>query len=200
MFTVALSGYCRQLSGDHETVIVQWCWKRSLAINAVQNQMRDAMRAFEKLASVVTLPIVLLFTKTDVFRKNLRVYCFSDFFPEYTGRMDSISIRAYFASEFRRLDRRPGRRLFITFLNATNPDAFKKVFDQIESHVLQPLPKSPVPDRYQNSGSESMITPFEQVSVNAMIMAPSPMPCRKDNPGKPLPPRPPWLETQSLYS
>ena len=99
------------------------------------------MSAFEKLANVVTLPIVLLFTKTDVFRKNLKVYCFSDFFPEYTGHMDSSSIRAYFANEFRRLDRRPNRKLFIWFLNATNPDTFKKVFDRIESQVLQPQPK-----------------------------------------------------------
>ena len=96
--------------------------------------------------------------------------------------MDSGSIHAYFANELRRLDRRPDRKLFIGFLNATKPGDFKKVFDQIESYVFQPLPELPVSDRYQNFSSESMIFPFEQGSVKAMIVA---MLCRKDNPGSP---------------
>jgi len=101
------------------------------------------MSAFENITTSATFPIVLLFTKKDVFVENLKVQPFSDFFPEYTGMMDSTSICAYIATMFQRLDKRSNGRLYIRFVNATDPDDFKEVFKEIETNMLKPQPALP---------------------------------------------------------
>lgn len=95
------------------------------------------MQAFKKLAASVTVPIVLLFTKKDVFVEHLKTQPFSNFFPEYMGPMDSSNICANFAMMFRRLDNKPGRRFDIYFLNATDPGNFKEVYREIASNLFQ---------------------------------------------------------------
>jgi len=100
------------------------------------------MSAFEDIAISVTIPIILPFTKTDVFVENLKVQPFSKFFPKYTGMMDSTSICAYIATVFQRIHKRPNGKLYIRFVNATDPDAFKEVFEETK-HILRPQRVSP---------------------------------------------------------
>ena len=102
--------------------------------------MRDAMSVFKELAASVMVPIVLLFTKKDVFEENLKIQPFSDFFPEYTGAMDSASIRNYLASWFRDLDERPWGELYCYFINAVDPDNVKEVFEEIELNIFKARP------------------------------------------------------------
>lgn len=97
------------------------------------------MSAFEDIALSVSVPIILLFTKKDVFEENLEVQPFSDFFPDYTGMMDSSSICVYIATMFRRLHARPNGQLYTHFVNAADPHNFKRVFRDIESDMLKPV-------------------------------------------------------------
>ncbi len=138
--------------------------------------MRDALSAFEDIVISVTIPIILLFTKKDVFEENLRVQPFSDFFPEYTGMMDSLSICEYIASMFRSLHKRPNGQLYIRFVNATDPHQFKQVFKEIESYMLERrpvLPKNFVPScspwnepHLPHEASSSTIMPSKAASDN----------------------------------
>jgi len=100
--------------------------------------MREAMSEFEVIAASITVPIILLFTKKDVFVKNLKIHPFSVFFPRYTGMVDSPHICAYIATMFQRLHKRPNGKLYIRFVDATDPDNFKEVFEEIETNMLKP--------------------------------------------------------------
>jgi len=137
IYTAALSGHCRRRPDHNDLVCRRGCRERTQAVNNHQNQMRDAMSAFENITTSATFPIVLLFTKKDVFVENLKVQPFSDFFPEYTGMMDSTSICAYISTMFQRLDKRSNGKLYIRFVNATDPDDFKEVFKEIETNMLK---------------------------------------------------------------
>lgn len=127
IFTVALSGYCRRL---HE------------AVDDIQIQMLAAMDAFKEVAGAVHVPIILLFTKIDVFEAMLESHCFTDFFPEYSGLMDSSSICQYLAIEFLKLNLRPKVKVYIRVVNATDAVNFKDVFEDVNSQILEPRPGS----------------------------------------------------------
>ncbi len=138
--------------------------------------MREAMSEFRVIATSVTVPIILLFTKKDVFIENLKVQPFSEFFPEYTGMMDSPSICAYIATMFQRLHVRPNGKLYIRFVNATDPDNFKEVFKEIETNMLKPqyvIPKHVVQQylpwielQSPHEASSSTTLPFKADSDN----------------------------------
>ena len=101
--------------------------------------MRDTMHAFEKIAGSTMAPIILLFTKKDIFVEHLKILPFTDFFPEYIGSLRSSDICAHLALEFRRLGQRPGRRLDIHFLNATDPENFREVFEDMKVNMFGSL-------------------------------------------------------------
>ena len=107
--------------------------------------MLDAMDAFQKLAAVATPPIILLFTKIDIFEELLSTHIFTDFFPDYIGPMNSFNTRLYLASMFQRRHMRSNKKLFIRVVNAAEPEVFRKVFEEIESRILKPWPESTAP-------------------------------------------------------
>ena len=89
--------------------------------------MKDAMRAFSEMSALVSVPIVLLFTKSDVLETNLRIHSFRDYFPNYAGPETASEICRFLAVEFRRLDLRPNGILLMSVVNATDPDDFLNV-------------------------------------------------------------------------
>ena len=104
--------------------------------------MLDAMDAFKKVSAAARLPIILLFTKIDVFEDLLSIHSFTDFFPEYSGSMKSSKIYAYLVSRFRQLHLGSNKKLFIRVVDAAEPEAFRKIFGEIESEILNPRPRS----------------------------------------------------------
>ena len=127
IFAVALSGYCRRLLSSNGVVSKVHPLEDESNIDRYQNQMKDAMRAFSEINALVSVPIVLLFTKFDVLEKNLGIHPFQDYFPDYTGSQNAFDICAYFAFEFGRLDLRPNGILHIRVVNATDPHDFQHV-------------------------------------------------------------------------
>ena len=107
--------------------------------------MVDAMDAFEKVSTSARLPIILLFTKIDIFKELLSTYKFTDYYPDYSAPMSSSNFCLYLASLFQRLHVRSDKRLFIRVVNAAEPEAFRKVFEEIESQVLGTRPVSTLP-------------------------------------------------------
>lgn len=95
------------------------------------------MSAFEGISTFLEAPIILLFTKNDVFEENLKIQPFSDFFPETAGITDSAWLRTYIAASFRSLDKRPSRKLYCYFVTATDPENFREVFEQIELNIFK---------------------------------------------------------------
>lgn len=102
--------------------------------------MLDAMDAFQKVSAAARLPVILLFTKIDIFEELLRKERFTYYFPEYLGPTTSSSICVYLASRFQTLHLGCDGRLFIHVVNAADPKAFRKVFEEIESKILKRWP------------------------------------------------------------
>ena len=96
------------------------------------------MNAFRKVADAVEVPILLLFTKVDVFEELLSTHKFRDYFPAYRGYMDSSNILAHLALKFHNLCPGSDKRLFIQVVNATDPKAFREVFEKVESKIWNP--------------------------------------------------------------
>ncbi|KAL8788501.1 MAG: hypothetical protein Q9195_007278 [Heterodermia aff. obscurata] len=124
IFTVALSGYCRYMLPNHK-----------------QNQMLEAMEVFRKVSVAARFPILLLFTKIDVLEKLLPTHSFTEYFPGYSGPSNSSSICGYLASRFQQLRSGSDKALFIRVVNAADPEAFRKFFEEIESNILKPKPR-----------------------------------------------------------
>ena len=152
IFTVALSGYCRYAVDDNRMVSHRIKKKKGTRGNSLQNQIVDAMDAFKKVSAAVRIPILLLFTKVDIFEKLLSVYKFTDYFPSYSGPMHSSNIRGHLALNFRHLCPGSNERLFIRVVNAADPEAFRKVFEEVESKILSPRLRSV-------AGAESLSLP-----------------------------------------
>ena len=106
------------------------------------------MNAFTQTAAAVEVPIVLLFTKIDVFEKNLKTIPFSNFFPEYSDYPDSTSILDFFTETFQDLDNRIHGELHVRVVNAADPDDFKKVFENIASTIFR---REPIPSAQNES-------------------------------------------------
>ena len=104
--------------------------------------MLDAMDAFKKVSAAAKLPVILLFTKIDVFEDLLSIHDFTDFFPEYSGTMKSSEIYTYLASRFRQLHLGSNKKLFIRVVDAAEPEAFRKLFEEIESEIFNPRSRS----------------------------------------------------------
>ena len=107
--------------------------------------MLAAMDAFKDVSAATTHPIILLFTKNDIFEELLSTHLFTNYFPHYTGPLNSSDIRLYLGSRFQRLHTRSNTRLFIRVVNAAEPEMFRKVFEEIESRILKPWPESTAP-------------------------------------------------------
>ena len=102
------------------------------------------MDAFKEVSAAARNPIILLFTKIDVFEELLSTYSFTDYLPNCSGPLNSSNFRMYLASRFQglhRLHRRSSKSLFIRVVNAADPKAFKKVFEEIESKISKPWPR-----------------------------------------------------------
>ena len=124
--------------------------------------MRDAIKAFEIVTASVTVPIILLFTKTDVLDENIRVIPFSSFFPEYHGPTDIPSICKYFDGTFRRRDRRPNRIIRTAFVNAADPDSFKEFFKMVKRFLLDY--QCEAPDEPLSNTSTSAASPLQNAT------------------------------------
>ena len=94
------------------------------------------MCTFSKISALVSVPIVLLFTKVDLLEKELGIHAFRDYFPDYTGSQTTSDICEYFATEFRRLDRRPEGILHMSVVNAADPDDFLDVYEAMSTGIF----------------------------------------------------------------
>ena len=104
--------------------------------------MVDATNAFQDVVNASDAPIILLFTKYDLFRDCLEVQPFTDYFPDYSNLTDAHdydSIALYLASHFLKLDQRNYGGTFIRFVNAADPDDFRAIFEEVKSKILNRL-------------------------------------------------------------
>ncbi|KAG8526033.1 uncharacterized protein KY384_000795 [Bacidia gigantensis] len=133
MYTVALTGYCYTSWRDTNL-----------------NQMDEALAGFQWLTKKTRAPIILLFTKTDVLRRNLPIFPLSHYAESYSHGTNYEKACEYFADRFQQLYTRHfagANELFIYFVNAVDPNEVKIVFRRIEQEVLSNYHKyTPTPE------------------------------------------------------
>lgn len=94
------------------------------------------MDAFKRVSAAVRVPILLLFTKVDIFEELLSTHQFTDYFPSYRGPMDSFNIRVHLTLKFYELCPGSNERLFIHVVDATVPEAFRKFFEKVVNPIF----------------------------------------------------------------
>ena len=81
--------------------------------------------------SMKSTPIMTLLNKFDLFEKLITSKPPRDYFPAYTGGLNPWLACVYFASEFLKLDERPGALLRIYRTSAVERVLFKATIDDI---------------------------------------------------------------------
>lgn len=97
--------------------------------------MNKSMRQFTRACQQTHAPIVLLFTKKDLFMRNLHDYAVPKHLPNISESTDPDTFfkdtLRFFTAAFQSLDQRPCGRLYIYWINAVDADEVKCIFRDI---------------------------------------------------------------------
>lgn len=103
--------------------------------------MQDAMTLFESIVNSMwfkSKPIILFLNKMDLFREKLHLSPINEHFADYKGSAtDFKSAAKYFAECFRRINRTPGREIFIYYTNATDTHLLKATMESVRLMIFQ---------------------------------------------------------------
>ncbi|KAJ7481009.1 heterotrimeric G-protein alpha subunit, GPA2-like protein [Mycena galericulata] len=117
IFTVSLSGYDRVLIED-----------------SLRNQMQDAMQLWDSICHsryFERTPIILCFTKNDLFEQEVLRSDIVDFFPDFQGaRGDAVAGCDYFIKRFRSLAK-PKDDVFIHVVTATDTETMRGLLESV---------------------------------------------------------------------
>lgn len=96
----------------------------------------DYFKGLIRHASFESSPFVVLLNKLDLFEEKLTSKHFRDYFPSYSGSLDSSSVCSYFASQFVMLDERPNASLRIYKTSAVDRDSFTAAMDSMAAQWI----------------------------------------------------------------
>ncbi|KAK0509514.1 hypothetical protein JMJ35_007908 [Cladonia borealis] len=153
IFVAPLTGYCQPLVEDPEI-----------------NQMEESLIIFEqitKLEEANAVPILLLLTKVDLFKKMMIQTPICDTFPEYSGSLGCVTACNFFANEFAKRDERHMGTLRVCVTCAVDPTMFEGTVESIKSllvteksnlkaAVSKSTNTSPVFERFANSPEQDV--------------------------------------------
>ena len=106
---------------------------------ALENQMEESLIIFEqitKLEEANAVPILLLLTKVDLFKKKMIQTPISDTFPEYSGSLGCVTACNFFANEFAKRDERHMGILRVCVTCAVEPTMFEGTMESIKSLLV----------------------------------------------------------------
>lgn len=97
--------------------------------------MNKSMGQFTRVCQQSHAPIILLFTKKDLFMRNLHDYAIPKHLPNISKSTDPDTFfkdtLRFFTAAFQSLDQRPGGILYIYWINAVDADEVNCIFRDI---------------------------------------------------------------------
>lgn len=110
--------------------------------------MDKSLAVFEQLTRkelLISTPIVLLFTKMDVFADMIQQLPVHSVYPECPISADSNASSGFFAATFAKLDQRPGGKLQTCVTNVADKAVFEKTLHELRpmmtSNITKTFPK-----------------------------------------------------------
>jgi guanine nucleotide-binding protein G(i) subunit alpha len=107
------------------------------------NRVRENLECFEQCMareSLVGVPVILVFTTTDIFEQKFTKSPISCYFPEFEGTTTSDAQeffkKLYLQQIKSRTDQEP-RQVFVHYVNATDPESCKQLFKSIKEDIAK---------------------------------------------------------------
>ncbi len=103
--------------------------------------MNESMKRFAMVCQETHVPIVLIFTKRDLFVKNLDEYAVPTHLPHISESTDPDTFVAdtfqFFGTAFRSLDHRNDRKIYVYWINAINTWGIASIFQDLRDDVFE---------------------------------------------------------------
>ena len=107
------------------------------------NRLILAEKLFEKMCKDknldVHVPIVLFFTKKDVFYEKLKKRRLDYCYPDYKGKNDFEEASKFIKSRFLRHTEMPQRIVHVNFICTIDPTQIKHIFKGLSNMLIEPL-------------------------------------------------------------
>ncbi|KAG4087164.1 trimeric G-protein alpha o subunit [Neocallimastix lanati (nom. inval.)] len=113
-------------------------YDQNMVENPEMNQINDALSLFQ---TIIQLPqftdtsLMLFLSKTDLFKKKIKVSPIENYFPDYTGGTDYSKAITYFGSKFIALNKNKDKQIYTHLTWATDTKSMKVVFAVVTETV-----------------------------------------------------------------
>ncbi|KAI8973844.1 guanine nucleotide binding protein, alpha subunit [Pilobolus umbonatus] len=125
LFVVAISGYDQCLVEDRDS-----------------NQMHEALMLFDSTCNshwFEKTSMILLLNKIDIFKRKIKYSPISNYFPDFQEQ-DGVSYydsaRYYFKQRFQSLNKRPTKRIYVHYTDATDTKLLQNVMMAVSDIIL----------------------------------------------------------------
>jgi guanine nucleotide-binding protein G(i) subunit alpha len=108
------------------------------------NRMEESVACFEEVVNsrfLPGVPIVLVFTKYDVFQQKCQTIDISLYFPDYTHGRSVEKAREFFADKHLKQVKDFSRPISVHYLNGVDPEDVKNFILNIQENFLNPGPE-----------------------------------------------------------
>lgn len=103
--------------------------------------MNESMKKFATVCQETHAPIILVFTKRDLFMKNLDEYAVPKHLPHISESKDPDTFMAdtfqFFGTAFRSLDHRVDGRIYVYWINAIDTGEFASIFQDMRENMFE---------------------------------------------------------------
>lgn len=134
--------------------------------------MDKSLAAFEQLIGeqlLISTPIVLLFTKMDVFADMIQQLPLHSVYPECPISADLDASSNFLAATFAKLDQRPEGKLQICVTNAVDKAVFEKTLHELRPMMTSSIKKT-FPKKRESLEQRRVIIPVSILPMSSDLL------------------------------